>query len=500
MSAARAVGTALLALAVAAADVTGQEQPPPPAPAASVPDAPADEATTLEAADTERAAGRLDEAESLLREALRSAWSPRLGTALGQLLLQRANGLDATSELMRSLRDGTLGEARALFERAASDEAMRVEATLGRAACLAAAGRIDEAERVLADALKALRDAGGAIDGRRRLVAERVRMLAENGAAPKALELILEARRAGDLDEAGARFEEFVVAAVSKDPPAITAAAVAALAAGADPFDVAHDSYDAIGEARLEVLLHLYSKLLTVRPRDASLLFYRGYVRRRMGDAAGALEDLKPCFDDARIGERAQLNYAAALIRLDRAEEALPLFERLAQPGGGVAAYALDGIWEVAVVRATKHRYADALPLFREIVAKNPTSLRGRIGEPLCLRSLGEYEQAAAAYEAGIAALPEEAQLLNDYALMLRAHGETARALETFERALGAGSPDAGENLGIIAWREKHDPELAARYLARTTTMLIEGKQPLRPRVLFYRELCLAEVAARAPK
>jgi tetratricopeptide (TPR) repeat protein len=223
-------------------------------------------------------------------------------------------------------------------------------------------------------------------------------------------------------------------------------------------------------------------------------------VRRRMGDAAGALDDLKPCFDDARIGERAQLNYAAALIRLDRAEEALPLFEKLAQPGSGVAAYALDGIWGVAFARATRHRFADALPLFREIVAKNPTSLRGRIGEPLCLRSLGEYEQASAAYEAGIAALPEEAQLLNDYALMLKAHGETARALEMFERALGAGSADAGENLGIIAWREKHDPELAARYLARTTTMLIEAKQPLRPRVLLYRELCLAEVAARTPK
>jgi tetratricopeptide (TPR) repeat protein len=185
---------------------------------------------------------------------------------------------------------------------------------------------------------------------------------------------------------------------------------------------------------------------------------------------------------------------------VNRAEESLPIFEKLAQSGSGIVGEALKGIESVAVSRARARRFADALALYREILAKNPTSLYARIGEPLCLRNLGDYANAAAAYEAGIAALPEESQLLNDYALMLRAHGEEARALEMFERALGAGSADAGENLGIIAFREKHDAELAARYFARTITLLIEGKLRPRPRVLFYRELGLAEMASRPPK
>jgi tetratricopeptide (TPR) repeat protein len=462
--------------------------------------APADADKVIAAANAASAAGRLADAENLLREALHDGWSPKLGAALGGVLVQRAQELDAPSELMRSLRDGMLGEALAIYQRAADDETTRVDAAIGSAACHVVAGRIDAADGVLAAALKQLREGHGPLEQRRRLVQERVRVLAESGQKPAAQAQIDESQAAGDLDEAASRYEELVIASYSKSAPTISAAALAAVKAGADAFDVAFLCYDAIGDTQFEALLHLYSKLLDARPREPALLFYRGFVRMWMGDAPGAIEDFKPCLDDPKLGERVQLQYGSALIRVSRAEESLPIFEKLAQPGSPLLGEALKGIESVAVSRARARKFADALVLYREVLARNPTSLYARIGEPLCLRNLGDYENAAAAYEAGIAALPDEAQLLNDYALMLKAHGEGAHALELFERALGAGSADAGENLGIIAYREKHDVDLAARYFARTITILNDGKQRPRPRVLFYRELCLAETAAREAK
>ena len=403
---------------------------------------------------------------------------------------------------MRSLRDGMLGEALAIYQRAAADDATRVDATIGSAACHVVA-RQDRGSGRRAGGRAEV--AAGRAEARSRRAgawcANACASLRRTARRPTALAQIAggagrgRSRRGGDpLRRAGrrGRFEE---------PTAIATAALAAVRAGADAFDVAFLCYDAIGDARLEALLHLYSSCsrcdrTTRRCFSIGASCACGWGTRRARSTTSG-----PASTTRRLGARAQLQYGSALIRVNRAEESLPIFEKLSRARHrNSLGEALKGIESVAVSRARARKFADALVLYREVLAKNPTSLYARIGEPLCLRNLGDYENAAAAYEAGIAALPEESQLLNDYALMLKAHGEEARALEMFERALGAGSADAGENLGIIAYREKHDPELAARYFARTITMLNESKQRPRPRVLFYRELCLAETAARPPK
>src|SRR6185369_3972138 len=61
-------------------------------------------AKALEAARVERGAGRLTEAETILRDALHGSWSPALGLELGGVLADRAVALEGTSELMKSLR------------------------------------------------------------------------------------------------------------------------------------------------------------------------------------------------------------------------------------------------------------------------------------------------------------------------------------------------------------------------------------------------------------
>lgn len=466
-----------LALAVLAATVPAQEG-----------DA---DAKALEAARVERSAGRLVEAETILRDALHAHWSAELGLELGGVLADRAVALEGTSELMKSLREGTLAEALAIYERVAADEATRIDATIGGAACEVIAGRIDEGDARLAALLAALRGSGAPVEARRRLVHERVRLLAEHQRSERGAAQIEEAKVAGELDAAGVAYERLVVTAASKDDAAVAASAISAVAAGADPYAVAFTSWNAIGAGpgQLEKLLHLYSKLLEMKPSDPGLLFYRGFVRLWLADAAGALDDLKPVRDDPFLGSRATMQYGNALVGVNRAEEALALFEELAADPAWLTE-AMKGVIGVAVSRARARKFADALALFREVIAKDPANGTARLGEPLCLRNLGQYDSAAASYEAGIAATPDDPrlqmQLMNDYALMLDAHGERAKAQDLYEQALGGGSADAGENLGIIAYRDRHDLELAARYFARTLLL-----DPKRPRIRFYRELCL---------
>jgi tetratricopeptide (TPR) repeat protein len=457
-------------------------------------------AKALDAARVERGAGRLTEAETILRDALHGSWSPALGLELGGVLADRAVALEGTTELMKSLREGTLAEALAIYERVAADEALRVDATLGGAACDVIAGRIDEGDARLAALLATLRRSGGPVEARRRLVHERVRLLAEHERGERALAQIEEATRGGELDAAGVAYEQLVVTAARHDDAAVASAATAALQAGAPPFSVAYTCWNAIGAGagQLETLLHLYSRLLELRPAEPALLFYRGFVRLWLKDAAGALDDLKPCLADPLLGKRATMQYGNALVKVNRAEEALAYFEQLAEDPAWLVE-AMNGVIGVAVSRARDRKFADALVLYREVIAKDPSNGWARLGEPLCLRNLGQYEQAAASYEAGIAALPDDPrlqmQLMNDYALMLDAHGERAKAQDLYEQALGGGSADAGENLGIIAYRDRHDLELAARYFARTLLL-----DPKRPRIRFYRELCLTPQRTDAGK
>src|SRR5437868_3200050 len=91
--------------------------------------------TTIARARAELAGGRAAEAEDVLWEALRASRDPRLLLALGDVLVERANGLDATSDLGQSLRTGVVEEARALYEEAAKTPDHAVDAAFGAATC-----------------------------------------------------------------------------------------------------------------------------------------------------------------------------------------------------------------------------------------------------------------------------------------------------------------------------------------------------------------------------
>jgi Tfp pilus assembly protein PilF len=130
------------------------------------------------------------------------------------------------------------------------------------------------------------------------------------------------------------------------------------------------------------------------------------------------------------------------------------------------------------------------------VLARDPKNLWALLGRPLCHKSLGDLDQAARDYEDAIERLPEEPQLLNDYALLLKARGDRAQAQRLFEQALATGvvpgAADAGENLGVVAFRDQKDLDRASRHFARTLLL-----DPNRPRIRFYRELTLCDDAAK---
>jgi tetratricopeptide (TPR) repeat protein len=450
-------------------------------------------------AAAERRGGRAAEAEYVLREALARRRDPALLLDLAAVLVERADALDATSDLGQSLRVGVLEEALACYEEAARSAGFEADGAIGAASCHDQLGRAEEAQRTLEAALARLREPGGQAEARRRLVAEIVRHLADLGREEEARSAIAAAQSAGDLDAAGARVEELRIAWRFGRHGGALPLAEAALEAGADSFEVAYLCWETVGSGRLEALLNVYSKLLERRSGDLALRFYRGATRRRLGDGPGAASDLERCVDAPGLGLRARLELGEAQLAAKRAEEALAHFERVAAEAEDLLPEALNGFLDVAVQRARERRFTEALDLFQRVLARDPTNLWARMGEPLCWKSLGDYRRAAEAYEEGLEALPEEPRLLNDHALLLGALGERDRAKELFERALGAAgeseeqqkaAADGGENLGIIAYRDERDLGAAARYFARAILL-----DPDRPRVRFYRELCLCDAA-----
>lgn len=432
-------------------------------------------------------AGRRADAEDLARARLAATPSAAAELELALVLMERAAELAATSELGRSLRLAVLEEAAHWFRSAQREPALRADAAIGAAASDIELGLDAQAETTLRAALAVPQELLPPV--RRRLVAELVRYLTLRDRSGEAEALLAAGTAAGWIALPDAALQRLHSLALRRDATAALPAAIDATMAGADGFDVAFQLWEAQADGSWERQLAAYSQLLERFPEVLAFRYYRGATRLRMGDADGALEDLRPCIDSPRYGELARGSVGRALLRRGDAEAALEWFEPLLGRRGQAGREALDGLIGVAVARAQSRRFAAALDLYRRVLERDPANPWAHLGVPLCHKSLGDLAAAAAAYEAGLAALPEDPQLLNDYGLLVRARGDAAAARQWFERALSAGSADGGENLGIFALRDDGDAVAAAAWFARTLEL-----DPERPRVRFYRELCLTQI------
>ena len=450
------------------------------------------------------ARGHSDEAEDLARQALREARAAAAAAAatttvtpaaieleLAIILVERAIELEATSDLGLSLRRGVLEQALEHFSRAADAPLHFADGVIGVASCQVRLEREVEAEATLRDALAALPVGAVRRSDRLRLVSELVRFLTLRTRVDEARAEIESAAARGEFGVAERALETLRIAALRGEAASAPALAEAAAEAGADGFEVAFLAWEALGSGAFEAKLALYSRLHEKVPDAIDYLYYRGATRLAMGAGRDAIGDLERCVDAPVFGDRARANLGKALLQAGRSDEALACFTVVLEKRGELTKDALEGLVGVAVARARGRRYADALVLYEQVLARDPQNVWAHIGVPLCHRSLGDLDAAARSYEAGLAALPDEAQLMNDYGLLLHARGDRATARRQFERALGSGSADGGENLGIFALRDDRDPRTAADWFARTLAL-----DPTRARVRFYRELCLTELGA----
>jgi tetratricopeptide (TPR) repeat protein len=432
-------------------------------------------------------AGRGADAEDLARAELAKQASAAAELQLALVLMARADELASTSELGRSLRLAVLEEAGRRFRAAGREPALRADAVIGLAASQIELEMEAEAEATLREGLSTPLELERPV--RRRLVGELVRFLALRKRSAEAESFLSAGAEAGFISPADLMLERLHSVALERDAARALPAAVAAATAGADGFEIAFQLWDAQSELPFERQLAAFSQLLLQFPDVLAFRYYRGATRLRMGDAAGALEDLRPCVDAPPFGELARGLTGRALLQERQAEAALPWFTPLLGKRGQPGRDAIDGVIGVAVARAMARDFAGALELYRRVLELDPTNPWAHLGVPLCHKSLGNVAAAAAAYEAGLEALPEDPQLLNDYGLLLRGRGDKAAARAYFERAISAGSADGGENLGIFALRDDDDAAAAAAWFARTLEL-----DPERPRVRFYRELCLSRI------
>lgn len=436
--------------------------------------------------------GMVAEAEQRVRDAIRDRVDARLEFRLAEILYARAAAFPADSDLARSLRDGLLHEAIDRNRSAKRSDSFRERATLGIAACLELMDRSGDAAAELQNELGELRREGIPPERRATILRQLIWLRASSGDAEGARTAVEDGLVNGELREGDDALERLRILAAGRDSTGLVEAAVAAVRSGAESFESAYLVWEAGGgSANLELELHVYSRMLELRPEDPELRYYRGAVRFHLGDPEGALHDLSVALAAPATATRARSYQARALLRLGRDGEAFELLARLLDDPDAPLRETLEGLIGVAVARARRREFSEALEAYDLVLQRDESNYWAHLGRPLCLRSLGDLQSAALAYEAGIEHHPDEPQLLNDYALLLQASGDTVRAMEMFERAIAGGSADAGENLGMRAWR-RGDVAAANRFFARTLLL-----DPDRPRIRLYREFaCIAALDA----
>lgn len=442
----------------------------------------ASETTYQAKAASAREQGDLREAEAILREGLRVEGDhDALRPALAAVLIERSLQMDSTDALGRHLAEGLLREAETLYQEMEQRGAPRVDWLPGAIEC----------RRLLGDSV-------GALARGERWVRESSEENDRSIAASAYVELLLRLEKAPEALSFVASMEaltpalrgllELRIASITGERERAAKAAHALMSTeGVSRFDIASACWDCYTRqpAWQEPLLLLYTSLLHEASGQPDLLFYRGVTLYYAGDAQAAETDLLRARESPDPRPAVTRFLGLTWLRQGRHADAARLFTSLLEDPG-TAQEGLDGLVSVAVDLGRNNRFLEAEPLYLQVLNIDASNEWAHLGLPLCYKGLGDPERAEAAYRAGLAALPEHPQLLNDLALLLWGAGYRPEARDWFARGMGAGSDDATENLGMIKLRVDHDPSAAASLFAQ-----VLRADPAREKSRFYRELCL---------
>ena len=135
---------------------------------------------------------------------------------------------------------------------------------------------------------------------------------------------------------------------------------------------------------------------------------------------------------------------------------------------------AYEVLYFLGVLFTKEGRPAASVPLFETIARARRQDLQAQANLANAYRFAGRYQDSESAYLASIEAFPNDAQLRNDYALLLDARGRTAEACKVFAAAheVDPANNDSMENLGFLA-RARGDREEALRWFRMALDALL---------------------------
>jgi len=178
----------------------------------------------------------------------------------------------------------------------------------------------------------------------------------------------------------------------------------------------------------------VYRSLYNPAAPDAGLLIAWSRLRRRAGDAEGALNMLQLA-GRAGGGGAAALDTASLLLDLGRAEQATPFLREAATAGRGAALEYESARWEAA-----HRRFDRAAAQFRALVKADPRHVPARLGYARAVRDAGQFSEAEAAYTALLKWAPLHAAALAELAYLHGMQRKFGAALDLYDRLEQAGA------------------------------------------------------------
>jgi len=146
---------------------------------------------------------------------------------------------------------------------------------------------------------------------------------------------------------------------------------------------------------------------------------------------------------------------------------------------------ASNGLFFVAKRYTDEGKPALSVPLFETVARARPGDPAAQGNLANAYRFAGRYADSEQAYLAAIAALPTDAQLRNDYALLLDVMGRDADAVRVLHEAhdVDPTNNDSMENLGFLARARGERDEALKWFRAASTAAVTRGDLTVRHRI-----------------
>ena len=187
---------------------------------------------------------------------------------------------------------------------------------------------------------------------------------------------------------------------------------------------------------------------LAIDPNDRFAHYYMGMAELAADHVTEALDHLARCRDLVANDPPTSFNAAMASLRLNRTQDALDLV-------APVEVHLTEKqVYDLAVQLAARQQYPAAIERFRRLSARDPRSWTARYNLAAALIQSGQPSDAIPLLEQVAAERPAEAPVLSLLGSAREAAGDTAKALEAYQRALAA------------------DPESSDRYLDYTRLLM----------------------------